>query len=65
MVGGRVPSDRSRLDLDAERVREPGCRTVDALVDWICADSRPPHTQSAGVLDELVQRRLAVARIVS
>jgi aromatic-L-amino-acid/L-tryptophan decarboxylase len=31
-----------RLELDAERMRELGYRTVDALVDWLGDDSQPP-----------------------
>ena len=34
--------ERSRLELDTERMRELGYRTVDALVDWLGDDSRPP-----------------------
>ena len=35
-----VPLGRSRLELDAEQMRELGYRTVDALVDWLGDDSQ-------------------------
>ena len=37
-----MPPERSKLELDSERMRELGYRTVDALVDWLDDDSRPP-----------------------
>jgi len=36
-----MSSERSRLELDPERMRELGYRTVDALVDWLGDDSQP------------------------
>ena len=33
--------ERSRLELDAEQMRELGYRTVDALVDWLGDDAEP------------------------
>ncbi|HUQ22913.1 MAG TPA: aminotransferase class I/II-fold pyridoxal phosphate-dependent enzyme [Gaiellaceae bacterium] len=37
-----MPSERSRLEIDPERMRELGYRTVDALIDWIADESQPP-----------------------
>ena len=42
-----MPSERSRLELDAERMRELGYRTVDALVDWLGDGSQPPLQRAA------------------
>ena len=35
-----MPSEKSKLELDSERMRELGYRTVDALVDWLGDDSQ-------------------------
>lgn len=42
------------LELDAERMRELGYRTVDALVDWLGDDSQPPIRRATP--DEIAAR---------
>lgn len=37
-----MPPERNRLELDHDRMRELGYRTVDALIEWIGDDSRQP-----------------------
>lgn len=39
--------ERSNLELESERMRELGYRTVDALVDWLGDDSQPPLRRAA------------------
>jgi hypothetical protein len=37
-----IAQSQDPLELDAEEMRRIGYRTVDALVEWLTDDSRPP-----------------------